>query len=87
MFWLLRVFSDWKFTKIISLRESLQKICLHFAERPLFVFKYRAKISRVRRRQNHRQLSEFETGHIISLHEAGIGFREIARRLKLVRGR
>lgn len=36
----------------------------------------------IRRRRNYLQLSEFETGRIINLHEVGLGFREIARRVE-----
>lgn len=41
-----------------------------------------AKMSRVRRQHNYRQLSEFERGHIIGLYEVGIVFHDIARRVE-----
>lgn len=36
---------------------------------------------RVRRRGNFQQLTPFERGRIIGMHDAGLGYREIARRL------
>jgi hypothetical protein len=36
---------------------------------------------RVRRNQHYNQLTPFEGGRIVGMHDAGLSFREIARRL------